>query len=217
MIYGSGYCPKHTKTRSLTHKAKLSVIKTFLFASAWLIALFSVVFYGVDYFTTLRDRYLGLYLEWEKRIPYVPRAYLVYYSVFLLPFFVPVYVKSVSLIKAWAVKMSWCIMAAGGLFLLLPAKLGYPLTSNPNWEVIERITPIIIGRHNLVPSLHVALTYTIVATLWTHQRGLERAIFVSWAFLLSLSTLLTHAHHVLDVLAGLLLGFTACHYTGRSS
>ncbi len=196
-------------------KMEASVIRAFLYASGWLIVLFSVVFYGTDYFTTLRDRHFGVYLECEKRIPYVPQAYLVYYSVFLLPFFVPVYAKSARLIKVWAVRMSACIVVAGSLFLILPAKLGYPPTSNSNWEFIERITAIVIGRHNLIPSLHVALTYIIVATLWIHQRSFERVIFVSWALLLSLSTLLIHAHHVLDVLAGLLLGITAYRYTGR--
>ncbi len=193
---------------------RTTAIKTFLYTGAWLVALFSVVFYGVDYLTTLRDHYFHLYLAWERQIPYVPQAYLVYFSVVFLPFFVPVYAKSADLIKAWGVRMSACIIVAAVFFLLLPAKVGYPPTSDPDWELVEQITPIIVGRHNRMPSLHVAFTFVIIATLWPHQRVFERVIFVIWALLLAVSTLLTHAHHILDILTGLLLGFLSHRYTG---
>ncbi len=198
-------------------RIETTIIRSFLYTSGWLVVLFSVVFYGVDYFTTLRDNYFGLYLAWEQQIPYVPQAYPVYYSIIFLPFFVPVYVKSADLIQAWGIRMAACVVVAAVFFLLFPAKLGYPPTSDPAWELVEEITPFIVGRHNLMPSLHVAFTCVIVATLWPHQQDFERAVFVIWAFLLSLSTLLTHAHHVLDVLAGLLLGFLAHRYTGMLS
>lgn len=194
-------------------KPETTIIRTFLYTSGWLVALFSVVFYGVDYFTTYRDDYFRLYLAWEQQIPYVPQAYLIYYSIIFLPFFVPVYIKSVDLIQAWGTRMATCIVVSAVFFLLFPAKLGYPAISDPNWEFVERITPIIIGRHNLMPSLHIAFTYVIVSTLWPNQQVIERSFFIIWGFLLSMSTLLSHAHHVLDVLAGLLLGFLVHRYT----
>ena len=74
-------------------------------------------------------------------------------------------------------------------------------------QPVADLTRLIAGTHNLLPSLHVGLTLVIVLTVWPHSKPLARWLIGLWALGLGASTLLTHQHHVLDVLAGALLGW----------
>jgi membrane-associated phospholipid phosphatase len=61
-----------------------------------------------------------------------------------------------------------------------------------------------------VPSLHVACSALCVATLLhAGPRATVKLGLLLWAGLLSVSVLLVHQHHLLDVLTGWLLGLAA--------
>ena len=63
--------------------------------------------------------------------------------------------------------------------------------------------------YNLVPSLHVALTNVCVAAFASRATGMGTALLWIWATGIAVSTLLTHQHHVFDVLTGWLLASLA--------
>jgi membrane-associated phospholipid phosphatase len=62
-------------------------------------------------------------------------------------------------------------------------------------------------RYNLIPSLHVALSTATLAAYGTCRGAWGRILLAVWGGLIGLSTLLTHQHHVVDVVTGLLLGW----------
>ena len=93
---------------------------------------------------------------------------------------------------------------------MFPAEIGYVPVTTEDWLVVRRLTPILTGRYNLAPSLHVALMIIIMHALWPHLHRRGRGLILAWGVVLPLSTLFTHQHHVLDVATGLLLGFLVC-------
>lgn len=94
----------------------------------------------------------------RRRSPTYRQAYAVYYSVLAVPFLIPVYLTEAASILNWTKRMSVAIVLAGLVFLLFPAKLGYPPKGSDSWTWFEQLTSYVAGTHNLVPSLHVALS-----------------------------------------------------------
>ncbi len=195
-------------------KAAGSSFGAFVRASVFLLCFFSAVFYGADSIARLRDGHFRLYFEWERRIPFYPVAYLAYYSVALLPLLIPAFVRDEGDIRLWKRRMSLAIAIAGVAFVLFPAEIGYVPVTTEDWLVVRRLTPILTGRYNLAPSLHVALMIIIMHALWPHLHRRGRGLMLAWGVVLPLSTLFTHQHHVLDVATGLWLGFLVCFRFG---
>lgn len=185
--------------------ARSAALRAFARATVRLLLLFAVVFYGVDALTQQRSSHWRLYADWELAIPYWPAMFLLYFSVVVLPCSVGWRVSDAAAVRTWERRMAAAVVGAGLMFLLLPAQLGYAPVDAGAWQAWARFAHLVAGRHNLLPSLHVALSAVTLATLWPGAgRGL-RAGLTLWFVLLVASVLLTHQHHVADVLAGWLL------------
>jgi membrane-associated phospholipid phosphatase len=61
--------------------------------------------------------------------------------------------------------------------------------------------------HNLLPSLHVALSVVCVHVYARHAGTAGKALLWLWAGAVAASTLLLHQHYLLDVLSGAALGW----------
>jgi membrane-associated phospholipid phosphatase len=59
--------------------------------------------------------------------------------------------------------------------------------------------------HNLLPSLHAALTLILLDVYFRHTRGVVRVAIMMWFVLIALSPVLTYQHHVIDIAGGLVL------------
>jgi len=175
----------------------------FVKAGVSLVVLFAVVFYGADHIAARQTARFTLYFAWERAIPFHVAAFVPYYSVFLLPFVVPFGARDTAAVRIWGWRMAACITAAGAVFVVLPADLGYP--PPPITPLLHEATLLVAGRHNLVPSLHVALTLVCVSTAAPGLASKWRLYLYAWAVLLVASTLVTHQHHVLDVVTGAIL------------
>jgi membrane-associated phospholipid phosphatase len=182
------------------------VTRAFVIAGLRLALLFALVFYGADAITAARTTRFELGFAWERAMPYWPPAYVVYYSVLAMPLAAGWWLRDVPSIRQWEARMALAIVVAGALFLLLPGQLGYGATSAGAWQPVADWTHVLAGRHNLLPSLHVALTLVIVLSVWSRASVAARAVLVAWTVALAASALLTHQHHVLDLLAGAALG-----------
>lgn len=191
--------PGHAETRR-------AVWWAFGWAGLRLCALFALVFYGADAWAAHRPWRWHFYADWELAIPYWPAAYPLYHSVFLLPFLLGWQARSVGLIRHWERRMAAAIVLGGACFALLPAELGFAPVNPGPWQPLAQFTGWVAGRHNLVPSLHVALSLLTCRLLWRLAGpGLRTALALWWP-LLVLSVLLTHQHHLADVLSGAALG-----------
>jgi membrane-associated phospholipid phosphatase len=69
--------------------------------------------------------------------------------------------------------------------------------------------------YNLFPSLHAAILLFLIDAYARHLRGLARSAVISWFVLIGLSPLLTHQHHVIDILGGFALA-AVCFFFIRS-
>ena len=151
-----------------------------------------------------------LYFSWEKDIPLVPQAAFVYLSGSLC--YLPVILLLPKARQIWPVVVTVVaeFLVASLCFMLLPLEDGYPpapplsgLSGNA-W----RLAGLMALRHNYLPSLHVALANT-AALIIGRVQGRPNWAMMIWAAAIGLSTLLTHQHHLADVLAGSLLAWAA--------
>jgi membrane-associated phospholipid phosphatase len=167
--------------------------------------LFSIVYGGADWLTGFRMRH-HVHLPIELMIPFVPASVLGYMSMYGLFMIAPLILRTRRELLALAATLAVAIIAGGICFLLLPAELAFPEpTSLGGWRDLFAIADWINLRYNLVPSLHVALSLVCV-DLFARRAGLAGALaFWTWGLAISVSTLLLHQHHLLDVATGAIL------------
>ena len=185
--------------------------RAFVVAALRLSVLFAVVFHGCDALAMRSTSRWALYAAWELRIPYWPAAYPLYLSVFAGPFLVLALVPEPAAIRRWERAMATTVVVAGVVFLLLPAELGYAAADAGPWRVVSQLVHAVAGTHNLVPSLHVALTLVTLRSVWPWTTARRRGLLIGWFALLVGSVLLTHQHHVADVVSGFALGWLPWH------
>lgn len=178
----------------------------FALAALRLSLLFAAVFYGIDAITAARSTRFEWAFAWERAIPYRPAAYALYWSVLAMPALAAWFLRDEHAIRQWERRMAAAIAVAGLVFLLLPGQLTHAVEDAGIWQPLAEWTRVLAGRHNLLPSLHVALTLVIVIAVWPRAGAAARAALVLWSAALAVSTLLTHQHHVPDVIAGAALG-----------
>ena len=184
---------------------------------AWALLLangiwFALVFYGCDLLTARRALRLRVHLDAELSIPLVPAMTAVYMSVYLLFLAAPFVLRTRREFRAAVITLATMIGIAGVGFLLVPAQLAFPPAAVEDvgvWADVYLLADRLNLTYNLVPSLHVALTVACVAIFSRRTSGPVKAVLWVWAMAVAAATVLTHQHHVLDVVAGWLLAI-AC-------
>lgn len=172
--------------------------------AAWrLPALFGVVFYGVDALTGWRQTRLPLHLPWELAIPYWPPAYLAYFSVLAVPLLPLWLARDAAQVRQWERRMALAILIAAIFFLALPSQPGYAPADAGAWSAWARLAHSIAGQHNMLPSLHVALSLLTMRFVWPQAGPGLRVGLAAWWLAMAASVLLTHQHHLADVAAGI--------------
>jgi hypothetical protein len=171
-------------------------------------AWFALVYAGADLVTGWRSSRVRVHLDAELALPFVPALFLVYVSPYLIFFFLaPFVLRRRAELDGYAAAVAAVTACAGVCFLLFPAELAYPPAPAAGaWAGLADLARTISLRYNLAPSLHVALTVTAAAVYATHAGPAGRCLLHGYAALVAASTLLTHQHHLLDVLSGWLLG-----------
>jgi len=170
---------------------------------------FLIVYGGCDAITAHRATRIRIHLEAELKIPFVPEMVVFYMSIYLLFIAAPFILRERSEFLALAIALDLVILAGGVGFLLIPAQLAFA-------------SPVVLGAfaklfgladrlnltYNLVPSLHVALSVVCIAAYAARTGTPGKLLLWLWAMAIAVSTLLTHQHHVLDVITGAALGLT---------
>jgi membrane-associated phospholipid phosphatase len=170
------------------------------------LVVFCVVYGGTNYLAGGRAP-RPVHFDAELRIPFVPAMTLVYTSMYGLFLLAPFLLRSEQELRALAQTLSTAILAAAVGFLLWPAEPAYPEPKNLGmWASLYQAADRLNLRYNMVPSLHVALSIATVSALARCCSWSLAVLLWSWGILISLSTLLTHQHHLLDVATGAALG-----------
>ena len=184
---------------------------------AWAVSLlnaawFVLVYGGCDALTTHRTSRVPVHFAAESRIPFVPGMVAVYMSIYVLFLVGPFILRTRDEFRALIVTLAVVILFGGIGFLIIPARLAFAPPSHDAlgvWAGLFHLADRLNLTYNLVPSLHVALANVCVAAFSRHATGMGTVLLWTWAAAIAASTLLTHQHHVVDVVTGWLLGSLA--------
>lgn len=172
----------------------------------WIV--FFPVYFGAGHVATVSGRAINVALPFETLVPLVPWTIWLYLSVFPL-FLLPLFHLDVAEIAALSRRMTAAVLIAGVAFVALPMRWSYPPRRvegalGPLFDLLGSAdTP-----HNLAPSLHVALAWLIFAPVLPKVGPRAKTIHVAWFTALTISTVTTHQHHLIDVVTGLGLAAT---------
>jgi membrane-associated phospholipid phosphatase len=95
-------------------------------------------------------------------------------------------------------------------FLAAPGDDAFPVqdeTSLGIWAPVVHLARNLALRHNYSPSLHVAFTTICLLIYGRGASLLAKSLLGLWCAGIIASTLLLHQHYLIDVAAGLLLGW----------
>jgi membrane-associated phospholipid phosphatase len=172
-----------------------------------------VVVYGLcNWVTAHRSLRIPIHLPIELSIPFVPAAVLAYMSIYLLFLAGPFIVRERQAFSKLIRSLFLAILIGGIGFLLFPSELAYaPPSDLGRWAALYHLADRLNLDYNLAPSLHVALAVCCV-TVFAGRASVRMAVVLwAWAAAIALSTLLTHQHHVVDVITGWALGGGVTH------
>ncbi len=177
-----------------------------LAVSVGLSILFLIVYGSCNWITSRRANVGTIYFEWEREIPFVPFFILPYMSIDLFFVAAPFLCRTDRELSSLAKRIAAAIIVSGICFLLLPLRFAFPRPHVNGW--VGALFDWFRGMdapHNLLPSLHAALTLILLDVYFRHTRGLVRVATMMWFVLIALSPVLTYQHHVIDILGGMLL------------
>lgn len=138
-------------------------------------------------------------LPMDAHVPFIPEAAWVYLSV-SPALLLPVLLLDPRRLRVLARVFAGQVALAGLAYLVLP--VAPTRTPEGDLPAAMRFADLVNLTYNSAPSLHVALSATCLLALWSRGAPLRNAGLVVWALAIAVSTLLTHQHFVVDVIAG---------------
>jgi hypothetical protein len=179
---------------------------------------FALVYVGADGMTARRAAKWLVHFDAERAIPFVPEMIVVYVSLYSIFVLAPFILRERRELRALAVSCNLAILIAGLGFVLIPAELAYPPPPRFGaFPELFRAADTLNLTYNLVPSLHVAFAVLLGAAVARTADGTGRMLLWVWVGAIAGSTLLTHQHHVIDVVTGGLLGVAVYRWAFRRS
>ena len=185
-------------------------LRYFAFLALAQMLWFGFIYGGADYLTAQRSLRIRVHFAAELKLPFVPAMVVIYMSIYLLFLGAPFILRTRQQLRALVVTLATVTLCGGICFLLLPAEIAFlPPRELGRWAELFHFADWLNLDYNLVPSSHVTLSVVYVAVFANLAGATGKIVLWSWAITVGASTLLTHQHHLLDVLTGFLLGMVA--------
>ncbi len=162
-----------------------------------------------NWWNASREFHFAPYLDIELQIPRVNWMIIPYVSAYLMGLAsiqcLP-YLAQKALMKA----INVAGIIGGIIFILFPTELGY--FRSPDglgfWRPVYEILWSLDHPYNLTPSMHVTMAYLmIVPVIQVSKSVFMKSALALWLFLVCLSIVLVHQHHVIDFVTGFALGW----------
>lgn len=181
------------------------------FWCAWILVVFYATYPLANWLASRRGRRYDFLTPWDGLIPLVPEWIWVYFSFFVF-LLLPLALVDAEELDALGRRMVAATLFCALVFVLFPANLAFA-RSLPEAEPYRSIFGMMFAvdqPHNLLPSLHIVYSTGCAAAICKSQWSRWRrtwlcALIALWALAICASTMLVHQHHVLDVVAALLL------------
>ena len=186
-----------------------------LAVSAGLSVLFLIVYGGCNWITVHRANVGTFYFEWERKIPFVPTFILPYMSIDIFFVVAPFLCRTDRELSILAKRIATAIIVAGICFLFFPLRFAFSRPHADGWlgAVFDWFRGM-DAPHNLLPSLHAALTLILLDIYFRHTRGFIHMTIMIWFVLIAWSPVFTYQHHLIDIVGGFVLaGY--CFYLFR--
>jgi membrane-associated phospholipid phosphatase len=173
------------------------------FVGAAIVSLaFFPIYLGGALTTGLLDHRLHLYAGWELALPFWPVMIVPYLSMFVL-FLMPVLQLDEQELIELVRRLVVASLIGGLFFLCMPTETGFEERNDAGmWQPVYAALYAIDGRANAVPSFHVIYTTSILLAFIDAATPRRRIAYGLWLVVVCASTVLTHRHHVLDVVGG---------------
>ncbi len=158
------------------------------------------------------------YSDWELSIPVVAWLIVPYWSIDVLFGIAPFLCTRRSELRALAGRLTLAILLACACFVAWPLQLAHIRVDDHGV-----FTPLFVAihgfdkPHNLFPSLHVAFAIILRWTFHRHLGGLARWVFHVWFICITISTVLVHQHHLVDVAGGAVLAVLCCYLVAEDA
>jgi membrane-associated phospholipid phosphatase len=182
-------------------------IAVFCRETLWVTALWLVVYGGASWFASLHTYRVRLWTDAELAIPFVPAASAVYLSLLPMLWITPLVLPGTTELKKLSKAITLAILVSAPGFILLPSMPGYAAHTAGMEGAIFRFADVINLQYNMCPSLHVAMAVAAAYTYAWQSPLRAKCVWWLWAAAITLSTLLTHQHHIIDALSGALVGW----------
>ncbi|MCB9869878.1 MAG: phosphatase PAP2/dual specificity phosphatase family protein [Planctomycetes bacterium] len=175
-------------------------------ASAGCSLLFVVVYSATNAIASSRTDVGSFAWDWELDLPLIEWLIVPYMSIDAFFVATPFLCTGRREVRILAARICTAVLVAGACFLVWPLRLAF---ERP--QVDGALGPVFEFLHgfdqpfNLFPSLHVTLIFILRWTWHRHVRGAWRWLMHGWFVLVTLSTVFTHQHQVIDLAGGLVL------------
>jgi membrane-associated phospholipid phosphatase len=190
------------------------------FAVQWGMALtvwFILVFGGAEYVTAQRSFRVRLHLTAELGLPFVPEMVLGYMAIYPVLGAAPFILRNQREIAALIGTLA-AVIAVGGIgFLIFPGELLFqPPADLGVWTGLVRFAKHMALRHNLMPSLHVALSTVCLLAYASRACQVAKLMLGLVAVVIGVAALLLHQHYLVDVVTGYGLAWVATRWIYQS-
>jgi membrane-associated phospholipid phosphatase len=178
----------------------------FMLYGILLTGTFALVYGTTNHQAALTTEVYRLYWDWEKSVPLVSSMILIYFSLNLLTASTLFFLRGRE-IHYLALTYAVSIFLAGSVFYFFPTTAGFERagTATP-WADWYSLLYSWDGPYNLFPSLHITLSSISVFCISKEVSTTVRRLLYVWLTLICAAVILTHQHHLIDVIGGLALG-----------
>lgn len=164
-------------------------------------AVFAVTFGSTSWITTHYASLPAWDLPFERSVPFVPAACLVYATLTPVLLFSAYFFRTRKTMAPFAIALSVQCVLAAICFLLFPQTVAWTRPAVTGWlRAPFALVNAMNLDYNQFPSLHVALA---VSAAWAYPRW--KALWWTWAVAVAASTWLMWEHHLVDIVAGFAL------------
>lgn len=186
---------------------RLKMIRQQLLVSLYCMLLFQLGYSGAAIYASQLAFVPAFTFSFERCIPFIPWMIVPYMSSGLFFALVPFFCRSRAELWGYAQRFSFITVVSICCFFLFPLRFSFdrPTVENPALGFFFAFLEKYDSPFNQAPSLHVAYACLFWSVIGKQLKGWIKWILGIWLVLMGLATLTVYQHHLIDVLAALIL------------